>query len=133
MTSADDTFHDARTDSLDTAPASCLNEDVTYSQGDADLGTMAGSSQTDTLDRKEREQELAQRDRLFNVVIAIVIVSLLIGLGIIIAYMCIVGGKVDYRVMVTWYGGVAAQTIGVLAVMVRSLFPKEIHRTPPKR
>lgn len=76
MTSEDDTFHDARTDSLDTAPASCLNEDVTYSQGDADLGTMAGSSQTDTLDRKEREQELAQRDRLFNVVIALSLIHI---------------------------------------------------------
>lgn len=91
----------------------------------------------DTLDHqereqalREREQALAQRGRLFRVVVVMVIVSLVIGTGIIIAYMCVVRGRVDYRVIVAWYGGVAAQTIGVLAVMTRNLFPGKYRRIP---
>lgn len=118
------------TDTRGAHGADSLNKDVTYSQIDADFGARSQPLTPDTLDHqereqalREREQALAQRGRLFRVVVVMVIVSLVIGTGIIIAYMCVVRGRVDYRVIVAWYGGVAAQTIGVLAVMTRNLFP----------
>lgn len=123
------------TDTRGVHGAESLNKDVTYSQVDADFGARSQSLKPDTLDHREREQDfrereqaLAQRDRLFRVVVVMVIVSLVIGTGIIIAYMCVVRGRVDYRVIVAWYGGVAAQTIGVLAVMTRNLFPGKYRR-----
>ena len=123
------------TDTRGAHGAESLNKDVTYSQIDADFGARSQPLTPDTLDHqereqalREREQALAQRGRLFRVVVVMVIVSLVIGTGIIIAYMCVVRGRVDYRVIVAWYGGVAAQTIGVLAVMTRNLFPGKYRR-----
>lgn len=120
------------TDTRGVHGADSLDKDVTYSQIDADFGARSQPLTPDTLDHQEREQDLrereqalAQRGRLFRVVVVMVIVSLVIGTGIIIAYMCVVRGRVDYRVIVAWYGGVAAQTIGVLAVMTRNLFPSK--------
>lgn len=125
------------TDTRGAHGAESLNKDVTYSQADADFGARSQPLTPDTLDHqereqalREREQALAQRGRLFRVVVVMVIVSLVIGTGIIVAYMCVVRGRVDYRVIVAWYGGVAAQTIGVLAVMTRNLFPGKYRRIP---
>lgn len=108
-----------------TAPADSLHGDLAFAN--VNVNTTAKNN---SLDEQEREQALAQRDRLFRVVVVMVIVSLVIGTGIIIAYMCVVRGRVDYRVIVAWYGGVAAQTIGVLAVMTRNLFPGKYRRIP---
>ncbi|MDU3271895.1 MAG: hypothetical protein E7D41_00530 [Cutibacterium sp.] len=113
-----------------TAPADSLHGDLAFAN--VNVNTTAKNNPLDEQEReqdlREREQALAQRGRLFRVVVVMVSVSLVIGTGIIIAYMCVVRGRVDYRVIVAWYGGVAAQTIGVLAVMTRSLFPGKYRR-----
>ena len=111
------------TDTRGAHGADSLNKDVTYSQIDADFGARSQPLTPDTLDHqereqalREREQALAQRGRLFRVVVVMVIVSLVIGTGIIIAYMCVVRGRVDYRVIVAWYGGVATQTLSLIHI-----------------
>ena len=39
------------------------------------------------------------------------------------AYMMVMRGSLDYRVIIAWYSSMALQTIGLLAVIAKNLFP----------
>lgn len=76
-----------------------------------------------TLDKREREQIIDLRDKLFDIVNALVVISLVGGFALMIVYMFVMRSHLDYRVLLAWYSGVALQSVGVLAVIARSLFP----------
>lgn len=106
-----------------------ISEDLTWddlANTDVPLGREDApreSDLTDSLDTKEREQILAFREKLFSTVNKLVVIALISGIVLMIVYMCVKRGDLDYRVLVAWYAGVAAQTIGVLAVIAKNLFP----------
>ncbi|QCV94313.1 hypothetical protein [Acidipropionibacterium acidipropionici] len=81
-----------------------------------------------SLDKQEREQIIELRGKLFENVNGLVSMGLVGGFLLMIVYAIVMRGHLDYRVIVAWYSGVAVQTIGILAVIARNLFPGEARR-----
>ncbi|WP_316669298.1 hypothetical protein [uncultured Propionibacterium sp.] len=107
--------------SKDLTWADLANTDVPLGRKDAPQE----SDPTDSLDTKEREQVLTLREKLFDRVDKLVTVALIGGFILMVIYMIVRRGDLDYRVVVAWYSGVAVQTIGVLAVIAKNLFPAD--------
>ena len=83
----------------------------------------AESDPVGTLDERERRQVLEFRETLFKKVNRLVWVTTFAGIVLMAAYMMVMRGSLDYRVIIAWYSSMALQTIGLLAVIAKNLFP----------
>ena len=105
-----------------------IPEDLTWDDlsGDVTLAAKDGPAESDpvgTIDERERRQVLEFRETLFKKVNRLVWVTTFAGIVLMAAYMMVMRGSLDYRVIIAWYSSMALQTIGLLAVIAKNLFP----------
>ena len=105
-----------------------IPEDLTWGDLSGDVALAADDDPTEsdpveTLDERERRQVLEFRETLFKRVNWLVYATTIAGVILMCAYMALMRGDLDYRVIIAWYSSMAVQTIGLLAVIAKSLFP----------